>query len=106
MAMFANIVFDLSFDQIIAIIGLVVNSLQADVWEAWEDYMGKILKETRLRHLWQTERGYYSSGFRRFVDQKVGLSPDTPVMPPLPRPTTGSLVPPRSGDDAPPQVAR
>jgi len=80
--------------------------LPKDVWEAWEDYMGKMLKETRLRHMWQTERGYYSSGFRRFVDQKVGLSPDTPVMPPLPRPTTGSLVLPRSGDASPPQVAR
>src|SRR5713226_168777 len=80
--------------------------LPKDVWEAWEDYMGKMLKETRLRHLWQTERGYYSSGFRRFVDQRVGLSPDIPVMPPLPRPTTGSLVPPRSGDASPPQVAR
>jgi len=80
--------------------------LPKDVWEAWEDYMGKMLKETRLRHLWQTERGYYSSDFRRFVDQKVGLPPATPVMPPLPRPTTGALVPPRSGESAPPQVAR
>ena len=67
--------------------------------------MGKMLKETRLRHLWQTERGYYSSDFRRFVDQKVGLSPGTPVMPPLPRPTTGALVSPR-GESSPPQVAR
>lgn len=80
--------------------------LPKDVWEAWEDYMGKMLKETRLRHLWQTERGYYASGFRRFVDLKVGLSPDTPVMPPLPRPTTGALTPPRSGETSPTQVAR
>jgi hypothetical protein len=80
--------------------------LPKDVWEAWEDYMGKMLKETRLRHLWQTERGYYASGFRRFVDLKVGLSPDTPVMPPLPRPTTGALTPPRSDETAPPKVAR
>jgi hypothetical protein len=80
--------------------------LPKDVWEAWEDYMGKMLKETRLRHLWQTERGYYAPGFRRFLDLKVGLSPDTPVMPPLPRPTTGTLTPPRSNDTAPPQVAR
>lgn len=80
--------------------------LPKDVWEAWEDYMGQMLKETRLRHLWQTERGYYDPGFRRFVDLKVGLSPDTPVMPPLPRPTTGALTPPRAGDALPPQVAR
>ena len=80
--------------------------LPKDVWEAWEDYMGKMLKETRLRHLWQTERGYYAPGFRRFVDLKVGLSPDIPVMPPLPRPTTGTLTPPRSDETVPPQVAR
>jgi hypothetical protein len=80
--------------------------LPKDVWEAWEDYMGQMLKETRLRQLWQTERGYYASGFRRFVDLKVGLSPDTPVMPPLPRPTTGVLTQPRAGDASQPQVAR
>ena len=80
--------------------------LPKDVWEAWEDYMGKMLKETRLRHLWQTERGYYSSGFRRFVDLKVGLSPETPVMPPLPRPTTGTLPLSHVGDASPPKVAR
>lgn len=70
--------------------------LPRDIWEAWEDYMGKMLGDTRLRHIWQTERGYYSPDFRRFVDLKVGLSPETPVMPPLPRPTparvTGTLT--------------
>ena len=60
--------------------------LPKDVWESWEDYMGQLLSETRLRAIWQTERGYYSAGFRRFVDQKVGIAPETPVMPPLPRP--------------------
>jgi hypothetical protein len=71
----------LTFDEILAIIALVVNSLQAvalpvsiyllavqtramrvqttalveqsnemsDIWEAWEEYMGKMLSETRLR---------------------------------------------------------
>ena len=86
--------------------------LPKDIWEAWEDYMGKMLSETRLRHIWQTERGYYSPGFRRFVDLKVGLSPETPVMPPLPRPpqtgVTGQLPPAerRAGDASTPQVAR
>ena len=60
--------------------------LPKDVWESWEDYMGQLLGETRLRAIWQTERGYYSPGFRRFLDQKVGIAPDTPIMPPLPRP--------------------
>ncbi len=87
--------------------------LPKDVWEAWEDYMSKMLGETRLRHIWQTERGYYSPDFRRFVDLKVGLAPETPVMPPLPRPTpatvTGSLTgSERQTGEAPstPQVAR
>ncbi len=86
--------------------------LPGDIWEAWEDYMGKMLSETRLRHIWQAERGYYSSGFRRFVDLKVGLAPETPVMPPLPRPLpTGVTVPlagneRRAGENQTPQVAR
>ncbi|HEV2473782.1 MAG TPA: hypothetical protein VGS41_13990 [Chthonomonadales bacterium] len=93
--------------------------LPKDVWESWEDYMGKLLSETRLRAIWQTERGYYSTGFRRFVDLKVGLPPDLPAMPPLPRPAqpftgvTGALSGSerRAGDgankEAPtPQVAR
>ena len=83
--------------------------LPKDIWEAWEEYMGKMLSETRLRYIWQTERGYYSPGFRRFVDLKVGLSPDTPVMPPLPRPApTGVTGSPtgRSAETQTPQVAR
>ena len=86
--------------------------LPGDVWEAWEDYMGKMLSETRLRHIWQTERGYYSPGFRRFVDLKVGLAPATPVMPPLPRPLPAGVTEPladnerRAGENQAPQVAR
>jgi hypothetical protein len=83
--------------------------LPKDVWEAWEEYIGKMLSETRLRAIWQTERGYYSTDFRRFVDLKVGLAPDTPAMPPLPRPVqTGTLNPSekRAGETSPPQVAR
>ena len=85
--------------------------LPKDVWEAWEEYIGKMLSETRLRAIWQTERGYYSTGFRRFVDLKVGLAPDMPAMPPLPRPiSTGALNPndKRAAETAPtpPQVAR
>lgn len=89
--------------------------LPNDVWEAWEEYMGRLLGETMLRQLWQTERSYYSAGFRRFVDLKVGLAPQTPVMPPLPRPMPGggsgplvaAGVEPRTGTDGPtPQVAR
>src|ERR1700682_1151439 len=84
--------------------------LPKDVWEAWEEYIGKMLSETRLRAIWQTERGYYSTDFRRFVDLKVGLAPDMPAMPPLPRPiSTGKLNPneKRSAETAsPPQVAR
>jgi hypothetical protein len=86
--------------------------MPGDVWEAWEDYMGKMLSETRLRHIWQAERGYYSPGFRRFVDLKVGLAPETPVMPPLPRPITTGVTKPltdidrRAGENQAPQVAR
>src|SRR5579864_593679 len=87
--------------------------LPKDVWEAWEDYIARQLSETRLRAIWQTERGYYSPEFRRFIDLKIGLPPETPVMPPLPRPVhtgiTGALTggDRRAGDAAtPPQVAR
>ena len=89
--------------------------LPNDVWEAWEEYMGRMLSETRLRHLWQAERGYYSSGFRRFVDMKVGLAPEIPAMPPLPRPLPGGVTGPlmvgsnerRTGTEGlAPQVAR
>ena len=79
--------------------------LPKDVWEAWEEYIGKMLSETRLRSIWQMERGYYSTGFRRFVDLKVGLPPETPVMPPLPRPIQSGTL--NSGDaSTTPQVAR
>src|SRR5215469_2092180 len=81
------------------------SGLPRDIWEAWEDYMGKMLSETRLRHVWQTERGYYAPGFRRFVDLKVGVSPEIPVMPPLPRPSSGALAN-RPADPSTPQVAR
>ncbi|HEY6407309.1 MAG TPA: hypothetical protein VIY29_07575 [Ktedonobacteraceae bacterium] len=89
--------------------------LPNDVWEAWEEYMGRMLSETRLRHIWQAERGYYSAGFQRFLDLKVGLAPETPVMPLLPRPMpTGGSGPlaaataeRRAGAEGPtPQVAR
>ena len=86
--------------------------MPADVWEAWEEYMGKMLSETRLRHIWNAERGYYSPGFRRFVDLKVGLAPEAPVMPPLPRPMpTGATWPltgseRSAGENQAPQVAR
>jgi len=79
--------------------------LPKDIWEAWEDYMGKMLSETRLRQLWQTERGYYVPGFRSFVDLKVGLPPDAPAMPPLPRPSSGALAG-RAAEASAPQVAR
>jgi hypothetical protein len=68
-----------------------------------------MLSETRLRAIWQTERGYYSADFRRFVDLKIGLPPDMPVMPPLPRPMTGALnqSEKRAVEQSPtPQVAR
>ena len=83
--------------------------LPKDVWEAWEEYIGKMLSETRLRAIWQTERGYYSTDFRRFVDLKVGLAPDMPAMPPLPRPAQSGTLSPgekRAGETSPPQVAR
>lgn len=76
--------------------------LPPDVWEAWEDYMGKMLSETSLRFIWQAERGYYAPGFRRFVDTKVGLSPETPIMPSLPRAQSGKAT---SSEIQAPQVA-
>ncbi len=81
--------------------------LPKDVWESWEEYMGKMLGETRLRYLWHSERSYYSPGFRGFVDLKVGLLPSAPVMPPLPRPARNGSTPDekRTGEEAP-QVAR
>jgi hypothetical protein len=33
--------------------------LPEDTWESWEEYMGKMISETRLRLVWQAERGYY-----------------------------------------------
>ncbi len=89
-----------------------IGGMPKETWEAWEEYMTRILSESRLRLIWQTERGYYSPGFRSFVDLKVGLPPETPAMPPLPR--TGGSGPqagdPRAGDaedTAPaPKVAR
>jgi len=87
--------------------------LPKDVWEAWEDYMGKRLSETRLRYIWQTERGYYAPDFRRFVDLKVGLAPETPAMPQLPRPTPAAVPGSLTGSErdageasSAPQVAR
>jgi len=87
--------------------------LPKETWEAWEDYMTRILSESRLRQLWQAERGYYSSGFRSFVDLKVGTPPETPVMPPLPRANAGVGTGPLAGErrtgtteNAAPQVAR
>ena len=77
--------------------------LPEDTWESWEEYMGKIISETRLRLVWLTERGYYSSGFRVFVDLKVGLPPDLPAMPPLPRRQPESYP---ASEMNPPQVAR
>jgi hypothetical protein len=58
--------------------------------------MGKMISETDLRLVWQAERGYYSPGFRCFVDLKVGFSPDIPVMPPLPRHPPENLVSPET----------
>src|SRR5579864_3580494 len=37
--------------------------LPEDTWESWEEYMGKMISETRLRLVWQVECGYYSPGF-------------------------------------------
>ncbi len=86
--------------------------MPSDIWEAWEDYMSKELSETRLRYIWHGERGYYFPGFRRFVDLKVGIAPEAPVMPPIPRPLpTGTTRPPADherhvSDNQTPQVAR
>ena len=77
--------------------------LPEDTWESWEEYMRKMISETRLRLVWQVESGYYSLGFRHFVDLQVGLSPDLPAMPSLPRPQPENLVAPET---VPPQVAR
>jgi hypothetical protein len=77
--------------------------LPEDTWENWEEYMGKMISETRLRLVWRAERGYYSPGFRRFVDLKASLPPDKPVIPPKPRPQPESHVAPET---TPPQVAR
>ncbi len=38
-----------------------------DVWEAWAEYMVKMLCETYLRSIWQAERDFYSAGFRHFI---------------------------------------
>jgi hypothetical protein len=86
--------------------------MPGDIWEAWEDYMGKELSDTRLRYLWHGERGYYSPGFRRFVDLKVGIAPDAPVMPPIPRHVSTGVLEPladkkrNTSDNQAPQVAR
>jgi hypothetical protein len=83
--------------------------LPSDVWEAWEEYMGRVLCETRLRQIWQAERGYYSAGFQRFLDLKIGLAPDILAMPLLPRPMpaggNGPLAAATAEGPAP-QVAR
>ncbi|HEY6286010.1 MAG TPA: hypothetical protein VIX20_10135 [Ktedonobacteraceae bacterium] len=47
--------------------------MPSDIWEAWEDYIGDY--SPRLRYIWHRDRGYYSPGFRRFVDLKVGTAP-------------------------------
>jgi len=86
--------------------------MPADMWEAWEDYMGKEFSETRLRYLWYGERGFYFPGFRRFVDLKVGIAPEAPVMPPIPRPLPTGVSEPLAdnakhiSDNQAPQVAR
>ena len=86
--------------------------MPSDIWEAWDDYMDKELSDTRLRYLWHGERGYYSPGFRRFIDLKVGIPPEAPAMPPMPRsmpsgvqetPTSQARI---SSDNQAPQVAR
>lgn len=83
-----------------------------DIWESWQDYMTIELSETRLRYIWFAERGYYFPGFRRFVDLKVGITPEAPVMPPIPRPMpTGASEPltdsvKQTSDIQAPQVAR
>ncbi len=86
--------------------------MPSDIWEAWEDYMSKELSETRLRYLWHGERGYYSPGFRRFVDLIVGIAPEAPVMPPIPRTLPTGVTEPlagnerRGGENQTQQVAR
>ena len=77
--------------------------LPEDTWKSWEEYMEKMISETRLRLIWNAEREYYSLGFRGFVDPKVGLSSDVPVMPSRPRSQPENLVSPET---TPPQVAR
>lgn len=69
-----------------------MRGLPKDMWGAWEDSMGKMLSETHLRSIWQSERGYYMPEFRRFVDLKIGWPPEIPAMPPLPRPQTGATL--------------
>jgi hypothetical protein len=76
--------------------------LPEDTWESWEEYMGKMIRETRLRLVWNAECEYYSPGFRGFVDLKLA-SPDVPAMPSRPRPQPENLVSPET---IPPQVAR
>lgn len=84
-----------------------IGGLPKDIWESWGEYMGKMLRETRLRHLWHSEHGYCAAGFCGFVDLKVGLPPTAPVMPPLPRSSTaGVYVPENSPGEGTSQVAR
>lgn len=84
-----------------------IGGLPKDIWESWEEYMGKILRETRLRSFWHGERGYYAPGFRGFVDLKVGLPAAAPAMPPLPRPSPGGVFAQESHvSEGPSQVAR
>jgi hypothetical protein len=82
--------------------------LPKDMWGAWEDYMGKMLSETRLRSLWQGERGYYMPEFRRFVDLKIGWPAEIPAMPPLPRSQSSALAgnQKQTSEMDAPQVAR
>jgi hypothetical protein len=80
--------------------------LPKEIWSEWEDYIGKVLSETYLRNMWQGERRYYSPGFRRFVDLKVGLVPEMPALPPLPRAGTGSLAANERAETGSPKVAR
>ena len=54
----------------------------------------------------------YFPGFRRFVDLKVGISPEAPAMPPIPRPVSTGVLEPladkkrNTSDNQAPQVAR
>lgn len=81
--------------------------LPKDIWESWEEYMGKILRETRLRSFWHSERGYYAPGFRGFVDLKVGWPAAAPAMPPLPRlSSTGVFAQESHASEGTSQVAR